>query len=79
MSVPQAPLKFQIGKQGITEGAIQTLKSMFKTHRQVRISVLKSSGRDRNNIQDMAKSLCQKLNFPEIYRVIGFAIIINRP
>lgn len=79
MTAPKPPVKFQIGKAGITEGTIQTLKSAFLNHKQARISVLKSSGRDRNTIHEMAKELCNKLGFPEVYRVIGFTIIIIKP
>jgi RNA-binding protein YhbY len=73
-------MKFQIGKNGIVEGTVETLASALKTHRQVRISVLKASGRNKENIKEMAEQLKEKLiKKTELridYKIIGFTIII---
>ena len=71
-------LKFQIGKKGITDGAIEGLNNALKTHKRIRISVLKSSGRDKEKIQEMAKSIKEKVNVICDYRIIGFTIILRR-
>ena len=39
-----------IGKNGVNDNFIELLKSAFKTHENVRICVLKSGGRDREQI-----------------------------
>ena len=70
--------KFQIGKNGVTPGIIEALALVFKTHKNVRISVLKSSGRDKNSIVAMAEDLCEKLPGRYVYRIIGFTIILQR-
>ena len=74
--------KFQIGKNGLTEGTIEALSLVFKTHKQVRISVLKSSGRDKSNIEDMAKKLSIELGLltktKYTVRIIGFTIILSK-
>ena len=49
--------KFQIGKNGVTDGVIESLELILKNHRQIRISVLKSSGKDRENIESFEKPL----------------------
>ena len=72
--------RFQIGKNGITGGVLDSLALAFKSHRQVRISCLKSSGRKKENMLEMAQELKQKLKektkFKIEYRVIGFTIIL---
>ena len=40
--------KFQIGKNGITPGTIESLLLSFKNHKRVKIVLLKASGRNRN-------------------------------
>ena len=71
--------KFQIGKFGKTEGVIDSLSLAFKNHKQIRISVLKASGRNRENIKQTAKDIVTKLrekNENCDYRVIGFTITL---
>jgi len=68
--------KFQIGKNGITQGVIDSLELALKNHKQIRISALKSSGRDRNSIQLMAQELVARLEANCDYRIIGFTIIL---
>jgi RNA-binding protein YhbY len=68
--------KFQIGKFGITPGVIDSLELALKNHKQVRISALKSSGRNRDSIKLMAQELVSKLKENCDYQTIGFTIIL---
>jgi RNA-binding protein YhbY len=68
--------KFQIGKFGITPGVIESLELALKNHRQVRISALKASGRDRDNMKKMGEEIVSKLKEKCDYRIIGFTIIL---
>lgn len=68
--------KFQIGKFGITPGVIESLSLALKNHKQIRISVLKASGRDRESIKTMANELISKLEENCDYKIIGFTIIL---
>jgi RNA-binding protein YhbY len=71
--------KFQIGKFGVTPGVIDSLELVLKNHKQVRISVLKASGRDRDNMEKMAQQIVSGLKEKgEIcdYKIIGFTIIL---
>ena len=70
--------KFQIGKNRITKGAIDSLNLSLKTHNQIRISVLKSAERDRNKIILMADEIIQKINCKCKYKIIGFTIVLKR-
>jgi len=71
-------MKFQIGKNGITEGTIEGLNNAIKTHKVIRIPVFKSSGRDRESIKDMAKEIQDKIAYPSVTKIIGFTIVLRR-
>jgi RNA-binding protein YhbY len=68
--------KFQIGKQGLTPGVLESLRSAFANRRQVRVSVLKSTNRDRQKVKDLADQIKSKLPFNVDTRIIGFTIIL---
>ena len=70
--------KFQIGKNGLTEGAISSLNQDFKTHNQIRITVLKSAERDRDKIKILADNIIQKISYDCNYKILGFTIILRR-
>ena len=44
--------EIQLGKNGITDNFIETLKHIFENHDNVRLSVLKSAGHDREKIKE---------------------------
>jgi RNA-binding protein YhbY len=69
---------FQIGKFGVTPGVIESLELSLKNHKQIRISALKSSGRNSDNIDSMAKDIIEKLKEKCEYRIIGFTIVITK-
>lgn len=71
-------MKFQIGKSGITSGILESLDLAFKTHKVVRISVLKNSVREREKIGDIASELAEKLEGKFNWKVIGFTINLRK-
>ena len=71
-------MKFQIGKFGVTEGIIECLELALKNHKQIRISVLKASGRTSDHLEQMAKDVTSRLKEKCEYRIIGFTIILNK-
>lgn len=68
----------QIGKNGVTENLIETLKSHFKNHQNVKVSVLKNATRDRKKIKQMAEQILDELGDNYSYRILGFTIIIKK-
>ena len=68
----------QIGKNGVTENFIKTLKTYFKNYNSVRISVLKSGTRDREELKKMAEEIPKKLGENFTSRAIGFTIIVRK-
>ncbi len=70
--------KFQIGKNGLTEGTIKSLNQDLKTHNQVRITLLKSVERNRDKIRILAENIIKKINYNCNYKILGFTIILRR-
>jgi len=74
--------KFQIGKNGVTEGVINSIALGLKTHKSVRISLLKSTERNRKIVLEFAekikKDITEKTGKEYRYRIIGFTIILRR-
>lgn len=71
-------VKFQIGKAGLTDNVILSLNNAFKAHSQIRISVLKSATRNKEEIIKLAESITQKTEYKCAYKILGFTIILIR-
>lgn len=74
------PINIQLGKLGVTENFVESLRKTFKNRDMVRISLLKAFSRDREHVKKTADELCEKLsdigNFK--YTIIGFTIILRK-
>ena len=68
----------QIGKQGITDNFIETLKNHFKKSENVKISVLKNATRDRSEMKNLSNNILDKLGKNYTSRIIGFTIVIKK-
>ena len=75
-------VKFQIGKNGINMGVIDSLVLAFKNHKSVRISLLQASGRDKSKTigfaEEIIKMLKSKTPYSFKYTIVGFTIILRR-
>ena len=68
----------QLGKNGITDNFIKTLKNGFTFHENVRISVLKSAGRRKEKIKEYEEEILNKLGNNYTARRIGFTIVMKK-
>lgn len=68
----------QLGKNGITENFISSLENCFKTHKNVKVSVLKSVSRDKKKIKKFSEEILDKLGKNYTARVIGFTIVLKK-
>ena len=68
----------QLGKQGITENFITTLKNHFKNHEQVRVSVLRNTRKDKSQVKEFSEQILKKLGKNYTARIIGFTIVIRK-
>jgi len=71
-------IEVQLGKRGITDEFLETLRNMFKGHEQVRISVLKSAGHDKKKVKESSEEILNKLGSNYTAKVIGFTIILKK-
>ena len=70
--------EMQLGKNGITDNFIQTLKNCFESYEVVRISVLKSAGHEKEKIKKYSEELLEKLGKNYTSKKIGFKIILRK-
>jgi len=70
--------EIQIGKQGISENFIETLKNNFKKHENVRIHILKSAGHDKEKVRKYSEEILQELGKNYTAKIIGFKIAIKK-
>ncbi len=68
----------QVGKNGVKEGLLETLKNAFKKHDSVKVSLLKSATRDRKEIEEIAGNLCKALGKHYTYNILGFTIFLKK-
>jgi len=70
--------KIQLGKSGLTDNFIITLKNHFKKHDNVKISVLKSYCRDKDELKKISKDILNKLGENYTAKTIGYTIAIKK-
>ena len=54
--------QIQLGKQGVTENFLSTLKNQFKNCKNVRISVLSNARKNKNDVKKYSEEILEKLN-----------------
>jgi len=70
--------QIQLGKQGIRDNFIESLKNHFKNYQNVKVSVLKSAGHDKSKVKEYSKQILEKLGKNYTARVIGFTIVLKK-
>ena len=70
--------EMQLGKNGITENFIQTLKGIFQNHDMIRLSVLKSAREKREDMKKYSEEILRKLGTNYTAKIIGFKIILKK-
>lgn len=68
----------QLGKQGITENFIITIKYHFNKHDNVKIHVLKSAGHTKEDIKKYAEKIIDSLGPYYTARTLGFSIFLKK-
>ena len=67
-----------IGKNGVSDNLVETLKSHFKNHINVKVVLLKSFSRDKSKIKKTAEEIVDSLGNNYTYRILGFTIFIKK-
>ena len=68
----------QIGKNGITENFLASLKNQFKNHENVKISVLRSAGHDKQKVRNFSEQIVEHLGKNYTAKIIGFSIFLKK-
>ena len=73
-------IKMQIGKNGLSDEFIDSLKLAFKNTENIRIHLLKSSTRDRQEVKEIAEKIISELGEKGKYthKIIGFTIALRK-
>jgi RNA-binding protein YhbY len=70
--------KIQLGKNGITDNFISTLKAHFNKCSVVKVVVLRSAREERADTKRYAEEILKKMGEKFITRVVGFTIAIKK-
>ena len=74
-----APVGYlQLGKSGLTSNFIETLKTRFEKHRTIKVSVLKSAGREKKQVKEYSEKILKELGEKFTSRILGFTIILKK-
>lgn len=68
----------QLGKQGISDNFIESLKNHFKNYQNVKVSVLKSTEHDKSKVKEYSKQILEKLDKNYTARIVGFTIVLKK-
>jgi len=68
----------QLGKNGITENFMNTLKTSFKTHETLKLVVLKSAGHDKEKVKEISEKLLAELGNKYTCKIVGFTLFFRR-
>jgi RNA-binding protein YhbY len=68
----------QIGKQGVTKNFIETLRNHFNRLKVVKVTALRSSRNNKEDVKRMAEEIQKELGNNYAYRVIGFTIALKK-
>ncbi|HIH51988.1 hypothetical protein COT60_03225 [Candidatus Pacearchaeota archaeon CG09_land_8_20_14_0_10_30_9] len=70
--------EIQLGKNGITENFLSTLKTHFQKVRTLKISVLRSARENKGDVKILADKLLEELGEYYTAKVIGFKIVLKK-
>jgi RNA-binding protein YhbY len=68
----------QLGKKGLTDNFVETLRNHFKNHLNIKISVLKSLTRDRKELREISEKILEDLGKNYTCRIIGYTLVIKK-
>jgi len=70
--------QIQLGKNGVTENFICSLKHHFDKCKNIKISVLKSCCRDKEELKKISEEILEKLGNHYTSKIIGFTLVVKK-
>ena len=68
----------QLGKKGLTDNFVSSLKKHFEKVQNVKITVLKSLCRNRQELKELSEIIIDKLGRNYTKKIIGYTIVIKK-
>jgi RNA-binding protein YhbY len=70
--------QIQLGKQGLTDNFMISLKKYFEKNKNLKISVLKSARENKEDVKKISQEILNKLGENYTARIIGFKIALKK-
>lgn len=70
--------RLQMGKKGLTPEFIEQVKSIFENETLIKVSILKSACRDKDEAKKIAEDLIEVLGEKYGYKLIGYVLTITK-
>lgn len=70
--------QLQLGKAGLSDAFVEQVKSIFENERIVKISILKSACRNRDDAVKIGESLIDRLGPKYSFKLIGYVLTVMR-
>lgn len=71
-------MHLQVGKNGLTLGVIEQARKMLEKEKAIKVTLLKSSTRDKKEAKDLADKLISGLGERFQYHLIGYTLIVKK-
>lgn len=71
-------LELQIGKNGLTDSFIEQLKKVFTDRQRMKISILKSACRNKEEAKEICDSIVNKLGKNYKYKLVGYVCTLMK-
>ncbi len=70
--------EIQLGKNGLTDNFIESLRNQFKNCNSVKISVLRSFCRDKKELEKIKEEILDKMGKNYTARAIGYTLALKK-
>lgn len=70
--------RIQLGKKGLTEEFINQARDLFKNEEIIKISILKSACRNKNDAEKLADNLMESLGKNFDYKLVGYVLTVRK-
>lgn len=70
--------EIQLGKNGVTDGFLESLKNQFNKTQNIKISVLKSCCRDKEELKKITEKILDSLGKNYTAKIIGYTIALKK-
>jgi len=70
--------KIQLGKRGLTEEFVNQAKDLFKNEEIIKISILKSACRNKDDAEKLADNLMESLGKNFDYKLVGYVLTVRK-